>query len=161
MATDKKRMMMLGGLGLVLIVVVVIRMMPAGDGTAVAATSGSDGSVIDRDPQHLACVAKIARVRMQKMYAGDDARDPFEPLVRLTSRTSKPERDRTPVAPAPVTLPYMTVYGIIWDPETPIAMIDGMDVHVGDRIKGARVIEIRINKVIFEYREKQFELTVD
>ncbi len=160
-ATDKKRMMMLGGLVLVLLVVVGIRMMPTGDSTAVAAMSDTDGSIIDRDPQHLACVAKIARVRMQKMYTGDDARDPFEPLVRLTSRKTTTEREQKPAAPAPVTLPYMTLYGIIWDPETAIAMIDGMDVHVGDRIKGARVIEIRIDRVILEYREKQFELTVD
>ncbi len=153
--------MILGGLALVLVVVVLIRMMPSGDGTALAATTGPDGSIIDRDPQHLACVAKIARARMQKMYTGDDARDPFKALVRLTSTRTTPERQQKPAAPAPVTLPYMTLYGIIWDPETPIAMIDGMDVHVGDRIKGARVIDIRIDRVIREYREKQFELTVD
>ncbi len=153
--------MILGGLVLVLSVVVLIRMMPAGDSTALAAMSGPDGSIIDRDPQHLASVAKIARARMRKMYTGDDARDPFEPLVRLTSRPSTPEREQKPATPAPVTLPYMTLYGIIWDPETPIAMIDGIDVHVGDRIKGARVVGIRIDRVMFEYREKQFELTVD
>jgi hypothetical protein len=160
-SADKKRVMALGGLVLVLIVVMIIRMMPGGGTTALAATSGPEGSIIDRDPQHLACVAKIARARMQKMYTGDDARDPFEPLVRLTSRMSTPAREEEPAEPAPVTLPYMTLYGIIWDPETPIAMIDGMDVHVGDRIKGARIVEIRINRVILEYREKQFELTVD
>ncbi len=158
---DKKRMMILGGLVLVLIVVVAMRMMPSGDGTAIAATSGDGGSIVDRDPQHLACVAKIARARLQKLYTGDDERDPFEPLVRLTTRPSTPAREETPAQPAPVTLPYMTLYGIIWDPETPIAMIDGIDVHVGDRIKGARVTEIRIDRVILEYREKQFELTVD
>jgi len=161
MSADKKRLMVLGGLVLVFIVVMVIRMIPGGGTTALAATSESEGSIIDRDPQHLACVAKIARARMQKMYSGDDTRDPFEPLVRLTSRASAPARKEDPAEPAPVTLPYMTLYGIIWDPETPIAMIDGMDVHVGDRIKGARIVEIRINRVILEYREKQFELTVD
>lgn len=158
---DKKRLMILGGLVLVLLVVVVIRMLPASDTAAHAATPRAEGSVIDRDPQHLASVAKIARARMQKMYTGDDARDPFEPLVRLTSRKPTQEREQKPAQPEPVTLPYMTLYGIIWDPETPIAMIDGMDVHVGDRIKGARVTEIRIDRVILEYRSKSFELTVD
>ncbi len=162
LSLDKKKLMVLGGLVLALVVVMVVRMMPSSGGMAQAAVTPLQGSIIDRDPQHLASVAKIARARMDKEYTGDDARDPFEPLVRLTSRKSSPESDvQRPVQPDPITLPYMTLYGIIWDPETPIAMIDGMDVRVGDRIKGARVTDIGINGVILEYRSKRFELTVD
>ncbi len=158
---DRKKVMILGGLVLVLVVVVVIRMMPGGDSSAQAATGRSQGSIIDRDPHHLASVAKIARTRMQHVYTGDDARDPFEPLVRQASRRDPRPDEQRETEPEPIRPPQLTLYGIIWDPETPIAMIDGMDLHVGDRIKGARVIEIRIDRVILEYRSSRFELTVD
>ena len=63
--------------------------------------------------------------------------------------------------PAPTTLPNMWLSGIIWDPENPIVMIDGLDLRVGDKIKGAKVVEIRMDSVVLSYASKQFVLTVD
>jgi hypothetical protein len=55
----------------------------------------------------------------------------------------------------------MWLSGIIWDPQNPVVMIDGLDLHVGDRIKGARVVEIRSDSVVLSYASKQYVLTVD
>ncbi|MCD4690925.1 general secretion pathway protein GspB [bacterium] len=160
---DKKRMMVLGGLALVLVVVVIVKVLPSvgSSSSAHAAVEGANRSVLDRDPKHLECVARIARIRVPKEYAGDDVRDPTEPLVRVATTKTSSESKSQPAKPAPVRLPDMTLYGIIWDPETPMAMIDGVDVRIGDRIKGARVTEIGIDRVVFVYRSERFELTVD
>ncbi|MEA3409617.1 MAG: general secretion pathway protein GspB, partial [Candidatus Eisenbacteria bacterium] len=59
------------------------------------------------------------------------------------------------------TLPKMWLSGIIWDPQNPVVMIDGLDLHVGDKIKGARVVEIRIDSVVLSFASKQYVLTVE
>jgi hypothetical protein len=55
----------------------------------------------------------------------------------------------------------MTLSGIVWDPESALAMIDGVALHVGDTIKGARIVEIGIDRVALLYKAKRFVLTVD
>lgn len=164
---DKKKLAMLAGLGLVLIVVVVIRLgllEKVALTSASAAEGGAALSLIDADPQHLATVASIARTRAPREYTGEEFRDPMKPLVDPNARSGQPSTS-TPSEPAPqvteTRLPLMSLYGIIWDPESPIAMIDGMDLHVGDRIKGARIVRIEIDRVVLSYRSKEYTLTVD
>ncbi len=164
---DKKKLAMLAGLGFALIVVVVLRfgLLENLTLTSASASEGSRAvSLLDADPEHLATVASIARARAQREYTGEEYRDPMEPLVSRASHrstpseTEQPEREDTVAETGP---PRMTLYGIIWDPETPIAMIDGMDLRVGDRIKGARITRIEIDRVVLSYRSREYTLTVD
>ena len=164
---ERKKIMILAGLGIVLAVVVLIRVLfPGGTegatSTAQASQSGQgQGELgpLDADPAYLATVAKIARVRLGKAYEPETGRDPMEPLAR--ERATRPSTEGREPEPVPVAPPVHTLYGIVWDPDRPIAMIDGQDVRVGDSIKGAKVIEIGIDRVVLSYRSRQFVLTVE
>ncbi|MBD3368586.1 MAG: hypothetical protein GF405_10530 [Candidatus Eisenbacteria bacterium] len=164
---DKKKLIMLAGLGLALIVVVVMRFGLL-DNLALTGASASEGkaamSLLDEDPQHLATVASMARARAPREYTGEEYRDPMQPLVEANSRqpASSSESGSEPQETVtPDRLPRMSLYGIIWDPENPIAMIDGMDLRVGDRIKGARITRIEIDRVVLSYRSREYTLTVN
>jgi len=161
LTADKKKQLVVGLLALVLVVVVVVRVLPGGatESAAAAADSGSS-SLLDKDPGLLLSVASIAKARAQKIYGGIDLRDPMEPLLRAISRPSGPTKQASQ-APAPIELPFMTLYGVIWDPDNPIAMIDGLDLRVGDKIKGARIVGIEFDRVLLTYRSKSFELAVE
>ena len=158
-------MLVLLGLVLVLVALLAYRFVfsqAAGglSGTLSAARARPVG-LLDANPSHLSRVAEIAGMRLGAVYAGHDARDPMEPLVRQRETQELPANEGRSDEEAAVSLPPMSLYGIIWDPETPIALIDGMDLRVGDRIKGARVVEIGFDRVVLSYRSKQFVLTVD
>ena len=118
-------------------------------------------AVLDADYQHLVTVGKIGKSGTDAEYAAEDARDPMmAPSGALKARVST--RTDTEVAkPARTQLPNMWLSGIIWDPENPIVMIDGLDLRVGDKIKGAKIVEIRMDSVVLSYASKQFVLTVD
>lgn len=163
---DKKRLLILGALSLGLVVIVALRFLSPAGGTASAEERKAGTSLpkvavglLTADPDHLVRVARLARSLSRTYYTGGDARDPMSPLVREAA--SPRTESATPGAGEEVIeLPLMSLYGIIWDPKTPIAMIDGMDLRVGDRIKGARIIEIGIDRVVLSYRSKNFVLTV-
>lgn len=165
LAIDNKKRMMLIGLSAVLLVALVFRFV--GGGTTNESTAGGGlripdvrASVLDSDPSHLRTVAKIATARARTIYAGFDLRDPMVPLLaeRRSGTSSIGQRQN---APAPITLPAMTLSGIVWDPESALAMIDGVAHHVGDTIRGARITEIGIDRVALVYKGKRFVLTVD
>ncbi len=123
-----------------------------------------DGPVglLDADYAHLVMVGKIGRASGQDDYAAADVRDPMvAPKGALKTRTSPKTEGPAKAAAAPTTLPYMWLSGIIWDSQNPVVMIDGLDLRVGDRIKGARVVEIRIDSVVLSYASKEYVLTVD
>jgi hypothetical protein len=166
LAGDQKRRMMLIGLSAVLLIALVIRFVGSGasnggsSGGGSLAFLGARAGVFDSDPSHLQTVAKIATSRARTIYAGQDVRDPMVPLV-ADRRSSSSSTGQSREAPAPITLPPMTLSGIVWDPESALAMIDGMALHVGDTIKEARIVEIGIDRVALVYRSKRFVLTVD
>ncbi len=117
--------------------------------------------VLDADYAHLVMVGKISRANEQDEYGAGtgDVRDPMvAPAGALKTRT-QPKTEGTPKAVT--TLPNMWLSGIIWDPQNPVVMIDGLDLHVGDRIKGARVVEIRMDSVVLSFASKEYVLTVD
>ncbi len=117
--------------------------------------------LLDSDYQHLVTVGKIDRASRPNEYVAGDVRDPMvAPPGALKSAPPVQTGDAVK-APAPTTLPNMWLSGIIWDEENPIVMIDGLDLRVGDRIKGARVVEIRIDSVVLSYASKEYVLTVD
>jgi len=117
--------------------------------------------LLDGDYQHLVTVGKITRARRADEYVAVEARDPMvAPKGALKSKAPlKTEGPEEP--PPPTTLPSMWLSGIIWDPENPIVIIDGLDLRVGDRVKGARVVEIRIDSVVLSYASKEYVLTVE
>jgi hypothetical protein len=144
----------------------VVTFMSGGGGVdELGATEGvrwnGPVGVLDSDYRHLVTVGKINRAGRDAEYVAGDARDPMvAPSGAL--RSSQPAKtDGAAAKPAPVTLPNMWLSGIIWDPENPIVMIDGLDLRVGDRIKGARVVEIRMDSVVLSYASKEYVLTVD
>ena len=117
--------------------------------------------LLDADYQHLAIVGKIGKASRADEYAVGDVRDPMvAPTGALKIKTSPTPEGPAP-APAPVTLPNMWFSGIIWDEQNPIVMIDGLDYRVGDRVKGARIVEIRVDSVVLSFASKEYVLTVD
>jgi hypothetical protein len=166
---DTKKILILAGASAALVAVIVVRfVLPGGDVSNASASQKGESrpvGVLDSDPKHLSTVARIARSRTKTVYTVSDLRDPMVPLVSAGSAQARGSDGGTPDDAAPVfaeaSLPAMSLYGIIWDPENPIAMIDGMDLRVGDRIKGARITEIGFDRVTLSYRSKQFVLTVE
>ena len=117
--------------------------------------------LLDADYQHLVIVGKIGKASRTDEYSVGDVRDPMvAPKGALKVKTS-PKAEGPARAPVPVTLPNMWLSGIIWDSENPIAMIDGLDLHVGESIKEATIVEIRMDSVVLSYASKHFVLTVD
>lgn len=118
--------------------------------------------VLDADYAHLVMVGKIVGANGQGEYVLEtgDVRDPMlapDGVLRTTTQKKTEDVPRKVVT----TLPRMWLSGIIWDPQNPVAMIDGLDLRVGDRIKGARVVEIRMDSVVLSFASKQYVLTVD
>jgi hypothetical protein len=169
-ATDKRKLLIAAGLGVIFAAVVGVRLISgrggAGDSASASPFPGilepTPESELDADPDHLEAVAKVAKARSGEAYSGDDLRDPMVPLAgaRPTRDGGGEEEQQQPEQAAPVALPAMSLYGIVWDPANPVALIDGDDVRVGETIKGARVIAISVDSVVLAYRSRQFVLTV-
>jgi hypothetical protein len=168
---DKKKVLIAAGLGVVLVAVVVVRLFSGGGGTAdIASASPFPGilepkaeSDLDADPNLLETVAQVAKARSGEAYSGGELRDPMVPLAggRLTRGGGEQDGEEQPEQPVPVSLPPMSLYGIVWDPTNPVALIDGSDLHVGETLKGARVVAINVDSVVLTYRSRQFVLTVE
>lgn len=162
---NKKKLGMVAGLMVVLLVVLVVRFaMPGGVSTDSAGAHGGFGrgraSLLDSQPAYLETIARIARLQSEKTYDAGDMRDPMQPLIR--ERNAPPAEPRgTEDVPISTELPMMSLHGVIWDPENPIAIIDGLDLRVGDTIKGARIVEIGFDQVVLTYRSRRHVLTVE
>lgn len=157
---DKKKMMVVGGLLAVLMVVIVLRFLGPGADTSESADAAAHAGLLDSKPEYLDAIARIARLRSEKVYDEENLRNPLDPLVKERSaRPSEPKKEQE--VQVSTDLPRMALHGIIWDPDSPIAIIDGLDLSVGDTIKGARVVEIRFDSVVLTYRSRQHVLTVD
>jgi hypothetical protein len=162
LTADKKKMAMMGGLLLVLLVVLVMRfVLPGGDATdSAGAGQHHDRGLLDSQPSYLETIARIARLQSEKSYQAGDSRDPMQPLVKERKATPSEPR-QTEEAPVSNELPRMSLHGVIWDSDSPIAIIDGLDLRVGDTIKGARVVEIGYDSVVLTYKSRRHVLTVE
>jgi len=116
--------------------------------------------LLDADYQHLVTIGKVNRANRLDEYVAEDVRDPMTPPRGVLRSKTRP-RSELAAPPPPTTLPNMWLSGIIWDSENPIVIIDGLDLRTGDRIKGAKVVEIRKDSVVLSYASKEFVLTVD
>lgn len=52
----------------------------------------------------------------------------------------------------------LNLTGIIYDKESPVAVINDIIVHEGEEIEGAKVLEIRSDSVVFEKEGKTYTL---
>jgi hypothetical protein len=163
---SKRLIILLVGVGGALILVVVVRLAFGGvvGASASASDSGSwwsraqDG-VVDSRPEHLAAVARVSQSGQQQPYTGDTLRDPMMALATEAS-VSDDTGEIHRAAPV-ITLPYMSLEGIVWDAQSPIVMLDGNPLRVGEEIKGARITEIGFDRVVLTYKGKRFEMTVE
>jgi hypothetical protein len=143
----------------------VVTFMSGGGVDDLSAADGIkwDGPVglLDSDYAHLTTVGQIGRARRQDEYTATEIRDPMVALIDVTSGGNGGSNDDEDKAPPPPTFPNMWFSGTIMDAETPIAIIDGRDLRVGDLIKGARVLEIRMDSVVLSFASKEYTLTID
>ena len=56
--------------------------------------------------------------------------------------------------------PVLMVSGIVWDPEEPIALINGKFFRKGDEVLGAKIEEIQVDRVKFLYKDEEFTIPV-
>ncbi|MBM3248931.1 MAG: hypothetical protein FJZ10_05905 [Candidatus Omnitrophica bacterium] len=73
-------------------------------------------------------------------YNADVYRDPFIPVIKKEEAVSQqggPETGAIEVAP-----PEFDVKGMIWNTDSPQAIIDGKILRLGDEVKDAKIIEI-------------------
>jgi hypothetical protein len=144
----------------------VVTFLSSGDGMDdVSASVGGvewNGPVglLDLDYRHLVAVGKASAAMTEVGYEHEGVRDPMVAPSGVLA-TSRPASSGETKAPAPTTLPYMVLFGIIWDPESPIAIIDGVELRVGDTYKKARVQEIGIDSVVLSFAAKRYVLTVE
>jgi len=84
-------------------------------------------------------------------------RDPFEtPIKKQNIRKSKPSTKPKSIKQIPLTL-----NGILWDEESPSAIINGEVVYVGGKIGSYRVRSILPEKVILTSRGKRRVLQLE
>jgi hypothetical protein len=57
------------------------------------------------------------------------------------------------------TLSQFHISGIIWDPNDPLALVNGEMLRVGSRLGGAKVVKITPRSVIFEMDGEQYTIT--
>ena len=89
-------------------------------------------------------------------------REPFyliEEIVEDTSLEEIVEKDSTPTIPQ-VSFANFKLTGIAWDPEDPLAIVNGKMVKKGTRIEGVTVKEILVDRVILECEGQKHILTM-
>lgn len=115
--------------------------------------------LLDADYQHLIAVGKIREASNLDQYEVGETKDPM--VAPSGAFRSQPVKTGSSAPPPPKRLPNMRLSGIIWDSENPIAIIDGLDLRKGDKIKGARIVEIRADSVVLSYASKNHVLTLE
>ena len=85
------------------------------------------------------------------------AREPLAASTRAPSAVAPPPPAVAPVRrppPEEAPLPFAATLGsILYGADRKLAIVDGRIVQVGDDVRGARVVEITPNSVLFRDRE--------
>ncbi len=58
-------------------------------------------------------------------------------------------------------IPFIKIEGILYQEKNPLVLYKGKIFKEGDVIKGAKIIKINENEVIFEYKGKEFKILVE
>lgn len=82
-------------------------------------------------------------------------------LTRNAKKTAYSSWSRDPFSTSPAPIKGyggLTLEGIIWDKENPMAIINDNIVKIGDKVSGNTVVDIKQDKVILNDGTKDFEL---
>ncbi len=85
--------------------------------------------------------------------------DRIIPTKRHARRTEFNDWSRNPFAPAKRAT-GLILNGIVWDEETPRAIIGDVIVGIGDKVKDATVVDIKRESVVLRDDNGEFELII-
>jgi hypothetical protein len=104
----------------------------------------------------LAAAVVVAAMQLRlRRFAADVTARPAAPR----GAPSSPPR-ALPGGEAPAT-PSLRLSGVIWDEETPLAIVNGRPVAVGEELSGVRVVGITVDGATFRRGTEEFALTVE
>jgi hypothetical protein len=88
-------------------------------------------------------------------YTSESLKDPFQGMV-----IEEPENDKPEDIPAieSISLPNITVQGIIWGTNNPQAIINDKVVKVGSTINDITILDITGTEIIISYKNQKFAL---
>ena len=75
-------------------------------------------------------------------YDGHGRRDPFEPLVTSTGELRTPRSGNV--------TGMLHLEGVLWDPQQPMAIVNGTVLRVGDEVEGYHLVEIRPEAIVVD-----------
>ncbi len=90
--------------------------------------------------------------------AGYEYEDPFVPMLPKAVVKPPPQQAMTVAMPVIVTAPDLTIQGVLWGTDKPMAIINGQVYAVGAQLKGldGKVYKIENNTVTVMYKTKLF-----
>lgn len=92
-------------------------------------------------------------------YTSDHFRDPFEAVViEKEPEETKSANQQFSHSSEEVSLPALTVQGIIWGTASPQAIINDTVVRVGSTINGVTIEEITGSEIIVSYKNQKFSV---
>ena len=62
---------------------------------------------------------------------------------------------------AAASIPSLRLSGVIWDEESPLAIVNGRPVAVGEELSGIQVVGISVDGATFRRGAEEFTLTVE
>jgi hypothetical protein len=110
-------------------------------------------SGLDEKTDYLPLLASARQTRNSFVYIDAGRRDPMVPLVVSAPRAKRKKRTYRP--------PKLFLEGIVWSQRVPVAVINGTILEVHDFIRGAKVLQIRHDRVTLLYRSKEFVLMLE
>lgn len=111
-------------------------------------------SGLDEKTDYLPLLASARRARNSFIYRDAGRRDPMVPLVVSAPGAKRKKRTYRP-------LPRLFLEGIVWSQRVPVAVINGTILEVHDSIRGAKVLQIRHDRVTLLYRSREFVLMLE
>lgn len=85
----------------------------------------------------------------------------IEPRKRRAKKTKFSSGARNPFSPRGSFLAASGLSGILWDKESPKAIINNNIVGIGDKVDGNTLVDIRQDRVILNDGTKNFELLLE
>ena len=98
-------------------------------------------------PKRRRTVAPVSEVRSTDKISPTARR--IIPIERRAAKTDFVSWDRNPFSPAPLKPSgELTLNGISWDKDHPVAIINGAIRGIGDKVGGKRIVDIKEDRVI-------------
>jgi len=104
----------------------------------------------------LAAAVVAAAMRLRPPRFAADA--PARPAAPHGARSFPP---RAASNTAAASIPSLRLSGVIWDEESPLAIVNGRPVAVGEELSGIQVVGISVDGATFRRGAEEFTLTVE